>query len=87
MGIWTVPTGRGHETTVVRPARCPNGHSLRPPNLNSGSDVGEAWFECLTCGLTIHRLHRAREQWVTANATSKDPIDIPGFDAHPGTPP
>jgi hypothetical protein len=53
----TVPTGRGQQTRQTAPTHCPNGHELRPPNVQvtyNSKVPGQARFtgwRCWTCGM------------------------------------
>lgn len=80
---WSRLTGNGCQIVTIGPDRCPNGHPLKPPNVMVRSDVAQVAYECLTCRLTIHRDHKQREQWLTANPTSSMRVDVDGFDPHP----
>lgn len=62
-GMRTVPTGNGMEVVEVGPARCPNGHELRPPNVQVFS---------LPCSCSGPRGHRGYRCW-TCNAVIFDP--------------
>lgn len=50
----TVPTGNGMEVVEVGPARCVNGHELRPPN------VAVSHLPCSCAGISGHRLYQCR---------------------------
>ena len=56
-----VPTGRGLQMRLVSPPRCPNGHRLRPPNVQCfylpggcGGGSGHHGWRCWTCLAVIY---------------------------------
>jgi hypothetical protein len=58
----TGPTGRGHERVEIPAASCPNGHPLRPPNVQvfwlgcgcAAPAHGHRGYRCWTCGACVY---------------------------------
>lgn len=64
MGAWTRPTPSGG-LEEVGPARCPNGHPLRYPNVMITSNVRFISYGCRTCDVWINRLHDDLVEWTS----------------------
>jgi len=54
-------TGRGPELAEIPPDVCPNGHPLRPPNVQvfwlgcvCAGGYGHRGYRCWTCGAVIY---------------------------------
>jgi hypothetical protein len=54
--VATQPTGRGAEVRELAPTHCPNGHELKPPNVQAfhlpcscAGPEGHRGWRCWTC--------------------------------------